>query len=362
MFRLSWTRNGVWEAASSYVTVTASTVSYSTTAPAPGTAVTATVSPDTGLSYQWQWSYGGYWWGEAGESDANTKTLTVPNKPGVKFRATWTRNGVREYAPSYITVTKETATYSTSTPAPGKKVSVALGGGATGVTYQWQWSYDGNAWMRAGESDANTKDITVPNKPGVKFRAAWTRNGVWSAADTHVTVTDTSVFYSSSTPLPLGSVTATLGDTTDVSSYQWQWSFGDGTVWQNAGETGSTTTTLILPAKPGFMFRISWVRNGVYDYAKSRVTVTQSAAPSVSYNDTTPAQGSQVTATLTGNTTGITSYQWQWSYDGSRWGDAGESGNKTTTLTMPNKSGVKFRISWTRNGVWEPATTYVSLD
>ena len=173
-----------------------------------------------------------------------------------------------------------------------------------------------------------------------------------------VQVTPT-VSYSDDTPAPNSSVTATLSPASGITSYQWQWS-RDGSNWGTAGESGSTTTTLSLPNKPGFMFRISWVRNGATEYADSYVTITQQAMPTVSYSDDTPAPNSSVTATLS-PATGITSYQWQWSTNGSNWGDAGESGNTTTTLSLPNKPDFKFRISWVRNGTTEYAASYVTI-
>ena len=366
-FRLSWTRNSIWKGASSYVTVTAETVSYSTTTPEPNSQVKATLSGDTtGVTYRWQWSIDGHGWGNAGETGYNTDTLTVPNKPGFKFRLSWTRNGVRQYASSHITVTatvvaEANVDYSTTTPVPGERVTATVSGDTNGIAYRWQWSSDGRAWGNAGETGNDTDTITVPNKPGFKFRLSWTLNSVRSYASSYVTVTPTTVTYSSTTPDAGSQVTATLGNTNGVTSYRWQWSY-DGRAWGNAGETGNNTDTITLPNKPGFKFRISWVQNGFQHRASSYITVARPAPPTVSYSTTTPVPGQYVTATLNGNTSGVTAYQWQWSSDGSTWKDANYvRGNTTDTLRASSNPGYRFRISWTRYNKREYASSYVTV-
>ena len=384
-FRVSWTRNGDRNYADSYVTVSDPpqpiadlTASYSTTAPAPGSQVTATLSggDTTGVAYQWQWSPNGFDWGDAGETGHNTDTFTVPNKPGMKFRVSWTHIGVRYYADSYVTVAEETVSYSTLTPAPYSRVTATLSGGSTGVAYQWQWSRDGSLWANAGETGHNTDTFTVPNKPGMKFRVSWTRGGISRSAASHVTVTEPppppppilpalvilnststppTVTYSTLTPPPNTTVTATLSSTTGVTAYQWQYSI-DGATWDSAGELGNTTTTLTTPHYDGVYFRISWTRNGTQEYASAYVTVTSV----VTYSTLVPAPTTAVTATLS-TTTGVTAYQWQWSINGHSWGDAGEPGSTSTTLTMPWKPDFKFRLTWTRNGVRETSTNYVTI-
>ena len=352
-FRYTWVRNGVREYATTHVTVTDETVTYATSTPAPGQQVKATLSGGTsGVTYQWQWGYDGSSWGDAGETGYNTDTFTVPNKPGLKFRVTWTRNGVWSGASSYVTVTEETASYSTTTPAPGQQVTATLSGGTSGVTYQWQWGFDGNSWGDAGETGYNTDTFTVPNKPGLKFRVTWTRNGVWSGASSHVTVTSSTVTYSTTTPLPGTAVAATVSPSVGL-TYRWQWST-DGRRWGGAGESGARTDTLTVPNKPGFKFRLSWARNGVWESAASYVTVRRSLPPAVTvtYSTTTPDPGSQVKATLS-NTSGVSSYRWQWAPPGTSrgWGNAGEAGAYTDTITLPHKPGFRFRLSWVQDGV-----------
>ena len=82
--------------------------------------------------------------------------------------------------------------------------------------------------------------------------------------------------------------------------------------------------------------------------------------PNVTYSATTPAPGVQVTATLSGSPT-VSGLQWQWSLNGISWGNAGEAGATTTTITVPNKPGFMFRYTWVRNNVREYATTYVTV-
>ena len=358
-FRLSWMRNGVREYASTHVTVTDETVTYSTTTPWPGQQVTATLSGGTsGVTYQWQASWDGNSWGDAIETGNDTATFTVPSSTGMKFRVTWTRSGIGKNASSYVTVTDETVTYSTSTPAPGQQVTATLGGGTSGVTYQWQASWDGNSWGDAIETGNDTATFTVPANIGMKFRVTWTRNGVWSGASSSVTVTSSSLSYSSTTPSPGTAVTATLGDETGVTAYQWQASW-DGNSWGDAIEPGNASKTLTVPANIGMKFRVTWTRNGVRENASSYITVTI-PSDGTHYSNTTPAPNTSVTAVL-GNTTGVTAYQWQYSTDTTTWANAGEPGNTTTTLTMPHYGGVYFRLSWTRNGTQEYATSYVTV-
>ena len=364
-FRLSWMRDGVREYATTYVTVTDETVTYSTTTPAPGQQVTATLSGGTsGVTYQWQASWDGNSWGDATETGNDTKTITLPSSSGMKFRVTWTRSGIGKNASSYVTVTDETVTYSTTTPAPGQQVTATLGGGTSGVTYQWQASWDGNNWGDAIETGNDTDTFTVPNTPGLKFRVTWTRNGVGVNASSYVTVTASTLSYSSTTPAPGAAVTATLADETGVTAYQWQASW-DGYRWGDAIETGNDTKTLTLPWSPGMKFRATWTRNGVKETATNYVTISNLKVvtdPSVSYSNTNPLGDSQVTANFGGNTTGITSYQWQWSVSGSNtWRNAGETGYNTTTFTVPNKPQFTFRITWVRNGVWEATTRKVTV-
>ena len=355
-FRLSWTRNGVREYATTHVTVTDETVTYSTTTPVPGQQVTATLSGGTsGVTYQWQASWDGNSWGDATETGNDTKTITLPSSSGMKFRVTWTRSGIGKNASSYVTVTDETVTYSTTTPVPGQQVTATLSGGTSGVTYQWQASWDGNNWGDAIETGNDTDTFTVPANIGMKFRVSWTRNGVWSGASSYVTVTASTLSYSSTTPLPGAAVTATVSPDTGL-TYQWQASW-DGNNWGDAIETGNDTKTITLPWNAGMKFRATWTRNGVEETPTNYVTLSDLKVvsnPWAGYSNSYPPEGFQVTANMVGNTSGITAYQWQWSVRGSNsWGTAGETGYNTTTLTVPNKPMFTFRITWIRNGVWE---------
>ena len=82
--------------------------------------------------------------------------------------------------------------------------------------------------------------------------------------------------------------------------------------------------------------------------------------PTITYSKTNPEVGDSVTATFSSED-GITAYQWQYSQDsGTTWVDSILPGNnsKQIGLTSVDSTGLRYRISWTRNGTQEYASNY----
>ena len=393
-YRLTWTRSGTREYAANAVTVTAlssspPTVTYSDTTPALGTQVTATLSATTGISsYQWQYQTpSGSTWYNSSRPGATTRTITLGTSSsyvGYQYRLTWTRNGTWEYASSAVTVTAAsssplTVTYSDTTPTLGGHVTATLSA-TTGISsYQWQYQRPSEStWHNSGATGATTRTITLGTSSGLlgyQYRLTWTRSGTWEYAANAVTVTAAAntpltVTYSDTTPAPGTRVTATLSATTGISSYQWQYQRPSESRWYNSGYTGATTRTITLGTSSsgilGYQYRLTWTRNGTWEYAANAVTVTAAgnSPPTVTYSATTPALGAQVTATLSA-TTGISSYQWQYQTpSGSTWENSGLTGATTRTITLGTLSsyvGYKYRLTWTRSGTWEYAPNVVTV-
>ena len=360
-------------------TPTTPTVTYSNTTPAPGSRVTATFSSTTGVTgYQWQYFSSGSTWTNSGRPGNTTRTLTVSNNVGTWYRISWLRGGVREYATTHLVVTAgstpttPTVTYSDTTPAPGSRVTATFSS-TTGVTsYRWQYSSNsGGRWTNSTQPGNTTRTLTMPTSAGYWYRISWFRGSVREYATTHLVVTAGStpttptVTYSNTTPAPGSRVTATFSSTTGVTGYQWQY-FSSGSTWTNSGRPGNTTRTLTVSNNAGTWYRISWLRGGVREYATTHLVVTAGSTPTtptVTYSDTTPAPGTQVTATLS-STTGVSGYQWQFQLPSqSTWTNSGLAGATTRTITFSSSGllGYKYRLTWTRSGTREYAPNYVTV-
>ena len=90
---------------------------------------------------------------------------------------------------------------------------------------------------------------------------------------------------------------------------------------------------------------------------------TGSTQPTVTYSDSTPALGAQVTATLS-STSGVSAYRWQYQRPSqSTWNNSNSTGARTRTITFGSSGllGYKYRLTWTRSGTRESAPNYVTV-
>ena len=278
---------------------------------------------------------------------------------------------------------KPSITYSTTAPTLGSTLTATFSSEDGVTAYQWQVrASSASNWVDSISSGNTTKTITIgtgDNLVGFQYRITWTRYGLTEFASSHVTVVAASappppspeqptVTYSTVSPESGDSVTATFSSEDGITAYQWQywvpeWVTPAWTDW--SGRTAKTLPN--ASGLPGRRYRISWQRDGVWEYPPNYVTVvagstTPSPPPTVTYSPVDPDQGESVTATFS-DETGITAYQWQYwvpTWVTPAWTDW--SGR--TAKTLPNASGLsgwRYRISWQRDGVWEYPSNYVTV-
>jgi hypothetical protein len=143
--------------------------------------------------------------------------------------------------------------------------------------------------------------------------------------------------------------TATVAATGTTLTYQWEWSSNGTTAAGNAGETGNNTATITLGANNNTYYRCKVTSNGtcntysnwfLFKTTPLPVITTQPSAVSFCAGSTGPMS---VVATGTGLT-----YQWEGSYDGvTAYGNAGEGGNGTATITLETGSHEFYRCKVT---------------
>ncbi len=320
------------------------TICYNTL-PAPFTDVTSPTG-GTALTYQWQKSPAGMssWNNITGANGlAYTETTALTASTDYR-RVTTSGNGCGTVYSNTITVTvyadftpgsigsPQTICYNT-VPAGLTELTAPSGGTGT-YTYQWQSSADNITWNPIAGANSSTYS------PGAMTATTYFRRNVTSGScgtisslPVLITVyadlmpgsigSDQSICYSSA-PATLTSLAPATGGT-GVYDYQWQIS-SDNTNWFNLG--GATSESYI----PGVLTNDRYYRRnatsgtcGTVSTAPVHIIVYSMLMPgaigtsqTICYN-TIPAPLTEFVAPSGGS--GVYTYQWQSSSDGSSWSD-----------------------------------------
>ena len=223
-------------------------------------------------------------------------------------------------------------------------------------SYQWQYrSSASGTWKNAGDSGNKTTTLKVTasaSKNGYQFRCA-VKNIAGTVYSNAATLTVKPKPKITRQP---ANVTVNEGNTakftvtaSGTQSYQWQYRKNANDTWKNATDSGNKTATLKVTAsagKNGYQFRCA-VKNSVGTVYSNAATLTVKAKPKITRQPANVTVSAGSTATFTVTASGAQSYQWQYRSSASgTWKNAGDSGNKTTTLKVTasaSKNGYQFR-------------------
>ena len=368
-----------------------------------GNRLTASVSGQprgtTATAYQWQYSSdGGKTWTNSSNDGAKTASLLLQadGTLGKLYRcAVATANDFYNVPTAYSAATSAIGKGSYGAPTAAvsgsktieSRLTCNVSGQPTGTTstsYQWQYSSDGKAWSNSTQSDAKSKEFT-PNYTWVDLYARC----VVTTSNTYYDVAQATTAAFGPFGKKTVSATATLGGSavtggtltcsvsglpahgTNAVSYQWQWS-SDKSKWTNSSYSDAKTNSLKLQgADVGHYYRcvVSVSGNAYYDVngaatsASSAIGKGTAAAPTVTVSGG-KTYGSSMTATVSGQPSGVTltSYQWQYSADGGKtWKDSSWAGYNTNKIPAfgSDFEGLYFRCKvTTASSQWNVPDAY----
>lgn len=313
-------------------------------------------------SYQWQYRKV-YKWFDTALSGYNTDTLKVTAsgaRNGYDYRCVITFDNGKVLCSEPAKLTVNTIINITNHP---KNQTIALGckaqftAAATGENVKYQWQY-----CRPGSEKWIDTSMEGATKATVLVETTAARNGYQYRCE--ITDVAGNVTYTNGATLTVltvknhpGAVSANVGEiaqftvTPNVSTgftYRWQYST-DGTNWSNTTLTGYNTATLSVEAtkvRNGYLYRCVLVDSRGNQITSNSAMLTVKGA-SVAPEPEIPADPAKITtepksatAIIDGNAkftikaTGVASYKWQYSKNGTVWNDTTMTGYNTATLTV----------------------------
>ena len=230
----------------------------------------------------------------------------------------------------------------------GETVTMHVQADGTNLSYQWYYSYNGTSWARTSVSGNKTSTISfeaTEARNGAMYRCKVTGDGgtvrsesalltvVIPPAETVITTQPVSVMAE-----PGEQVTMTVEATGDNLRYLWYYSF-NGTSWARTSVTGNRTSTITFEAteaRNGAMYRCKVTGDGG-SITSSAATLTVRSVEETSIStqpvSVTAYAGEIVSMFVEASGTDL-SYQWYYSYNGTKWSRTSVSGNKTSRITM----------------------------
>lgn len=250
----------------------------------------------------------------------------------------------------------------------GGKVTFSVASNASGATYKWMVSKNGEVWYSTTLTGYDTRMLTVPvtaSRDGYSYRCVVTdTNGetaVSDAAMLHITQ-----LSFSKQPQPVSVYAGSMASFTvqvigDDLTYQWKYSKDHGTTWSNSPLTSATTDTLKVPAtlnRNGYMYKCVVTSSGANIHSEGALlTVLEGTPPKISAQpkDTTTYVGTKVNMKVTASGEELT-YLWKISSDGGKsWRSTTLTGYTTDTLVIPatiTRDGFMYKCIITdKNGI-----------
>gem|GEM_PF-1492672 len=310
------------------------------------------------LTYQWQSRKDSTSsWSNSGSTGSKTAALSVSASGGLsgwQFRCVVTdAYGKSTYsnAATLTVVPKITAQPVNTSVTAGSTATfkVAVIGKAT-LTYQWQSRKDSSStWSNSGQSGSRTDTLSVTTSAGLhgwQFRCIIT-DGNGNTVTSNAAVL--SIIRIASQPknavVAAGSVakfnvTAAGAGTL---TYQWQSRKDASGTWTSSGQPGAKTAALSITASAGLN---GWQFRCIIKDGNGKTIVSNTATLTVVRITAQPGNVSVIagnTAKFTVAAAGadVFTYQWQSRKDAtSDWANSGQSGAKTTTLSIATSAGL----------------------
>ncbi|HJW29258.1 MAG TPA: hypothetical protein VJ508_08385, partial [Saprospiraceae bacterium] len=237
-------------------------------------------------------------------------------------------------------------------------MTVTVTGGSGTISYQWQSSPDGSTgWANATGTGSTSSTFTPPSTSAGTTYYRVLVNAGGSGCDQAVSNNATAVITPdiSITTQPTN-VNECVGGTSTMSviitggsgtiSYQWQQSANAGGPFLNSTGTGANTSTYTpdssVPGTTYYRVLINASNNGCDQAVSNTATAVISPDLVVTTQPTNVNEcvggTNTMTVAITGGS-GIISYQWQSSPDGSTgWANATGTGSTTSTFTPPSSA------------------------
>ncbi|WP_024860095.1 InlB B-repeat-containing protein [Ruminococcus flavefaciens] len=316
-----------------------------------GDAVVMRVEAAGTTNYRWQWSSDGISWNSIGNNNKNTFSFTMAERfAGRKYRCIL-NNGTDTIESRVATLSLKSG-YELSqdledvNAAVGDSVVMTVAAEGT-TSYQWQWSSDGISWNSIGNNNKNTFSFKMAERfAGRKYRCIL-NNGTDTIESKVATLSLKSGYELSQ---DLEDVNAAVGDSVvmtvaaeGTTSYQWQWS-SDGISWNSIGNNNKNTFSFKMAERfAGRKYRCI-LSNGTDTIESKVATLSLKSGYELSQDleDVNAAVGDSVVMTVAAE--GTTSYQWQWSTNGTSWTDIPNNNKNTFSFTMAERfAGRKYR-------------------
>ena len=306
------------------------------------------------LTYRWQSRKNeSSSWSNTGQSGANTATLSVSATGalhGWQFRCVVSDStGEKAYSnAATLTVKPKIDTQPEDAYAPaGTTANFTVAATGTGtVSYQWQSRRNASAtWNNSGMPGAKTATLSVNTSSGLhgwQFRCVITDgNGQ------HAFTNAATVYVKLAIVTQPKNTSATAGATAQFTvnaigkkpfTYQWQSRKNASGTWSNSGQSGAKTATLSVQTVAGLN---GWQFRCVVKDATGQTVVSDAATLAIVPKITTQPSNASVavgsTAKFTVAATGKANLTYQWQSrkkSTSDWSNSGQSGAKTTTLSV----------------------------
>ena len=318
-----------------------------------GSYVTLSVEAVGVQSYQWQWTANGVTW--------TNNTGAGYNKPSMVFKMTASFVG-RQYR---CMLTGEDGSVLYTNPAtlytgiavmtqPETQIlsageTVTLSVKALGVSnYQWQYSTNGTTWTNNSSAGYN--------KPDFSFKMSNAQNGrqyrcMLSDEDGNIEYSDPVYVYLklSITAQPqdlivkAGAIAALTVSATGVRNYQWQYST-DGEIWIDNSSTGCNAATLSFTMSDSLNGRQFRCKLEGYDGSTGYTTVATVYKPLTILSQPEPCIATAGdTVSFSVEAKGVSSYQWQWTADGTTWKNNTGTGYNKPTFSFGMSNGISGR-------------------
>ncbi len=338
------------------------------------------------ITYQWQQSAtGSGGWSNAGGTGATTATYTPSSaSPGTTYYRVLVNAGNNgcDQAVSNNAIAIISADLLVSTQPVNinecvggtDQMSVIVTGGSGTITYQWQLSADGiSGWTNSVGAGATTANFTPPSTdPGTTYYRVIinaSNSGCGQAESDAVAAIIAPDIIVINQPLDVnecvgGTNTMTVGITggSGTITYQWQSSADGSTGWVNAAGTGAATPTFTPPSTTaGTTYYRVLINASDSDCqqavsANSLAVISADLVVSTQPTDVNECVGGtdQMTVVVTGGS-GLITYQWQQSADGTTgWANSAGAGATTATYipssTTPGTTYYRVLINAGNNG------------
>ncbi|HJW27839.1 MAG TPA: hypothetical protein VJ508_01180, partial [Saprospiraceae bacterium] len=355
--------------------------------------ITSSVNNGSGFYlYQWQSSPNGTgsWTNIA--SGGNGPTYNVPtsspNTTYYRVLVSDISNGCNDPISNVVNVTVVTApTVSVNVD----NADVCVGGSSTITStvsngsgfylYQWQTSPNGSSGWTNVNSGGNGANYNVPTGiPGTYYYRVLVQDLANGCADPVSNVVSVVIHNQPEVSINVDNAVVCLGGTSTVTStitngsglynYQWQ-SSPDGSSWSNItvnGNNANYTTVATSTGTTYYRVLVTDLANGCSDPVSNIITITVEDQPSVNISidhDVLCIGGSATISSVVSNGSGIYTYQWQSSPNGSSgWANITSGGNGAQYLPPTSSPGTTYyRVLVTdpANGCTDPMSNVVSL-